>query len=248
MTDDRYADLADLAYPYAFDAMDDAERADIEATLRGADADVRASFDAVVRDTRETLAVTSSATAVTPPPQLRDRILDAIGDAKQESGSVSSLAEHRARRSSRWRVVAAAAAAVVVVGVGGTVVSTQLGDNRSDAPTSQVLAANDVRTSTAEVTGGGTATVKWSRTANAAVVTFDGLASPGPDRVFELWLIEGESAPRSVGLVPPDAANPDAPTLITGLGQAGTFAVSVEPDGGSPAPTTTPIAAVTLDA
>ncbi|MGU3433331.1 anti-sigma factor domain-containing protein [Actinomycetes bacterium M1A6_2h] len=248
MTDERYADLADLAYPYAVDAVDDAERADIEAILRDADASARADFDAAVHDTRETMAVTSAATAVTPPPALRARILDAIADAQQESGSVTSLADHRARRSSRWRVVAAAAAAVVIVGVGGTVVSTQLRDDPASPPSSQVLAADDVRTSTADVTGGGTATVTWSRKADAAVVTFDGLASPGSDRVFELWLIEGTANPRSVGLVAPDAANPDAPQLITGLGQAGTFAVSVEPDGGSPQPTTTPITAVTLDA
>ncbi|GGG08579.1 hypothetical protein GCM10007304_23350 [Rhodococcoides trifolii] len=247
MTDDSYVDLADLAHPYAFDAVDAAERAQIEASLRTADASVRADFHATVRDAHETLAVTSAATAIAPPPALRARILDAIGDTTQETASVTSLADHRARRASRLRVVAAAAAIVAVVGVGGVVVSSQLRDSPSETPTSQVLAADDVRTSTANVTGGGTATVKWSRTANAAVVTFDGLASPGPDRVFELWLIEGNSDPRSVGLVPPDSANPDAPQLITGLGQAGTFAVSVEPNGGSPAPTTTPITAVTLD-
>ncbi|WP_328812980.1 anti-sigma factor [Rhodococcus sp. NBC_00297] len=249
--------VVDDAYAYALDAIDPAERADIERRLAQSDAATRSWFESIVESVDETMALSASSTAAEPPSSLRASILAAVestpqGDARPladpiDDAPVAPVVSLDDRRRTRLRVLAAAAAAVVIVGVGGAVVTQQLGDAPS-SPTSQVLAAGDIRTSTVEVEGGGTATVRWSRSQDAAVVTLDGLAEPGDGKVFEMWLIGEDPAPRPAGLVPADAATPAREHVVTGLSDATTWAVTVEPESGSDAPTTTPIAAVTLDA
>jgi len=67
------------------------------------------------------------------------------------------------------------------------------------------------------------------------------------NRTFQLWLIPAAGAPQSAGLFRPNPAgdfvNVQTRPIDTGI-QA--VAVSVEPEGGSPAPTTTPILVVPL--
>ena len=60
-------------------------------------------------------------------------------------------------------------------------------------------------------------------------------AAPAPGRSFEVWAIEGDAAPVSLGLLGPDGTievRPDRPPLREGL----VIAVSDEPAGGSPDP------------
>ena len=70
------------------------------------------------------------------------------------------------------------------------------------------------------------------------------------DRTFQLWLIPAARAPQSAGLFRPNAAgnfvNVRTQPIDTARIQA--VAVSVEPQGGSPAPTTKPILIVPLGA
>jgi anti-sigma-K factor RskA len=67
------------------------------------------------------------------------------------------------------------------------------------------------------------------------------------NRTFQLWLIPAAGAPQSAGVFRPNPAgdfvNVQTRPIDTGI-QA--VAVSVEPEGGSPAPTTTPILVVPL--
>lgn len=241
--------VVDDAYVYALGTITEAERVDIERRLAAADEPAREWFRSIVSSVDEVMALTASTSAVEAPPALRSRVLAAVAEDARGSGSepVAPVVSLDSRRRRRFRALAVAAAAAVVVGVGGAVVVQQTADSPS-SPTSQVLAADDGRTATVDVTGGGTATVRWSRSEDTAVVTLDGLAPPGDGKVFEMWLIGEDPAPRPVGLVPADAASPDTEHVVTGLTGATTWAVTVEPETGSPAPTTTPIAAVTLDA
>ncbi|MEU1961065.1 hypothetical protein [Nocardia sp. NPDC019304] len=75
------ADLVDLAYPYAMDAVAEIERRRIESRLDAADSGTAAAFAAVVRRIRETLAALSVTAAVNPPPTLESKILRAIDDS-----------------------------------------------------------------------------------------------------------------------------------------------------------------------
>jgi anti-sigma-K factor RskA len=64
-----------------------------------------------------------------------------------------------------------------------------------------------------------------------------------PQKVYELWLIPTSGAPIPAGLFKPDAhgaASLIHPPLPTGV-EAKAFAITVEPEAGSPAPTSQPI-------
>lgn len=65
----------------------------------------------------------------------------------------------------------------------------------------------------------------------------------GPGKTYEFWIIPKGGSPLPSGLFQSDV-NGNAMHLVPGpldVGATGAVAVSVEPDGGSPAPTTTPI-------
>jgi anti-sigma-K factor RskA len=67
-----------------------------------------------------------------------------------------------------------------------------------------------------------------------------------PGRIFQMWLIPKGGAPRPAGLFTAGASG-DAFHILSGpvdLAALGTVAVTVEPEAGSAAPTTTPIIAV----
>ncbi|MGQ4616040.1 RskA family anti-sigma factor [Nocardia sp. R7R-8] len=75
------ADLLDLAYPYAMDAVAEIERRRIENRLATTDSGTAAAFPDTVRRIRETLAALSATAAVHPPSTLESRILRAIDDS-----------------------------------------------------------------------------------------------------------------------------------------------------------------------
>jgi anti-sigma-K factor RskA len=72
------------------------------------------------------------------------------------------------------------------------------------------------------------------------VFTSSGLASLPPQKVYELWFL-GPGNARRAGLVPPATGDKTAPVLASGLQPGDKVGVTVEPAGGSGAPTTTPI-------
>ena len=68
------------------------------------------------------------------------------------------------------------------------------------------------------------------------------------NRTFQLWLIPTSGAPESAGVFKPNAAGTfvNVRTTPVNTSRIHAVAVSVEPQGGSPAPTTTPILIVPL--
>lgn len=189
-------ELIDLAVVYALDAVSDAERRDIESRVAEAAPEVAAAFARETAAVRETMAVVSASTATEPPAGLRERLLDAIA---AESGPQAppvapiSLDERRGRR----RNFLLAAAAALLVAVGGFAVVAQL--QEGTAPTSaQVFAAEDVRTTSGEIEGGGVATVVYSKEADAGVLVMNNVAPPAEGSVYQMWLITPEGpSPRA---------------------------------------------------
>lgn len=110
-----------------------------------------------------------------------------------------------------------------------------------DAEIAALLSAPDALVASGATSAGGTATVVASPRAAAMVFTSTGLPVLPPSSVYELWFIRGGGA-RPAGLVPLTAA----PVLAPGLAAGDAIGVTVEPAGGSPAPTTTPIVVLTL--
>ncbi|HET8994495.1 MAG TPA: anti-sigma factor [Rhodococcus sp. (in: high G+C Gram-positive bacteria)] len=225
--------LLDLAAVYALDALSDDERRTIDALLAQADADVAATFQREVREIRETMAEVSHATAAEPPAHVRRRLLEAIGTAPGSSAPDSPI-DLSARRNRR-RYFLLAAAAAVVIAIAGIGVATQIGQDTP--PTSaQVLAAEDVRTTSGSIEGGGTATVVYSKDVDAGVLVMNNVAPPTAGTVYQMWLI-GPDGATAAGTMAPDDVAPSTTAVLEGISDATALGFSVEPSGGSAQPT-----------
>ncbi|MFY9847639.1 MAG: anti-sigma factor, partial [Trebonia sp.] len=97
-------------------------------------------------------------------------------------------------------------------------------------------------------TAGGTATVVASHLAGKIVFTSSGLRVLPSSQVYELWFL-GPGKARGAGLVPPaGVTGSTAPVLASGLETGDSVGVTVEPAGGTTAPTTTPIVVLAVPA
>jgi anti-sigma-K factor RskA len=119
-----------------------------------------------------------------------------------------------------------------------------------DAEIAALLSAPDALVASAATSAGGTATVVASRRTAAMVFTSVGLPVLPPTSVYELWFI-GAGGARPAGLVPTAPSGElegTPPVLASGLSGGDAVGITVEPAGGSTAPTTAPIVVLTLPA
>lgn len=233
MTEPNPDELLTVSTPYALHAVTDAEAIEIERQLIAAPGDVANAFSNEVRAVRETMAMVSAATAIEPPPRLRARLLDAV------TGSTSESRRGRSRRSvgNRWQKVALAAAAVIAVGLAAVGIGLAIRPTPGPSTAAQVLAAPDVHTVTAPVTGHGTATLVFSRQRNAGVLVMNDVIPPNQGSVYQMWLV-GANGARSAGLIDTASVAPSTKAVLTDLGDSQVLAFTVEPTGGSAQPTT----------
>lgn len=227
-------DLDRLAAAYALDALDDTERAAFEAAYP---ADPTAAAEVV--EFREVAARLAASQAAPPPAALRARVLAEVAQTRQlppvERPVTVLGVRHRGRAV---KVVLAAAAAVLLFVAGATLTtfgssSPAFADQLADVmtrPDSQLVELP----STGAVPDSGSLRVLWSPAAQRVIVLGDGL-SPGGDRVYELWLIDG-AAPVPMGLLDP-AADGSIRAAVGLPGDPAAWGVTLEPRGGSPAPT-----------
>ncbi|MEV4507612.1 anti-sigma factor [Dactylosporangium sp. NPDC049525] len=227
-------DIHALAGAYALDAVDDLERAAFDRHLRECGA-----CTVEVAELRETASWLTHAVASPPPPRLREAVLAEIGRTAQERPRRSSAGAGRSQRSRllRW-TVGAVAAAVLAAGVGvGTWTIAQDGIQQENARIDAVLAAPDARLVSSEMAGG-RVTLIVSPSRNAAVAVLDGLADPGADKDYQLWMIG--AGPVSVGVVPGGSGR----QYIDRVAPA--FAITKEPAGGSNTPSSDVVGRINL--
>lgn len=224
-----------LSGAYAIDALDEHERALFELHLADC-AECRAEVDSL----RGAAAGLADATSVPPPPALRDDVLAAIKTVRPLPPLPPTITRAPGR-GRRFRGLLVAAAAVAVVGTGITL--TQPWEDEP-GPVDQIIAAADSDRASAKVDGG-TVTVYRSESLGKAALVTDDLPAVPDGKVYELWLqVDGAMVP--AGLL--DASG-DQKFLLTGDASEATAAgITVEPDGGSPQPTTTPLAILDLTA
>jgi anti-sigma-K factor RskA len=261
----RREDLHSLAAPYALDALEPAERVRFEKHLKGC-----ASCAAEVRALSEDAVRLAWSTAAPAPAALRERVLAAVRTTPQEPTPQGAQDTARARapqlpphvwgtqpppkrsHAPRRRLLfvpfatATAAAALVVASL--FAVQADRTQDRLDAERAQsreiahVLAAPDARATTGQDSRGRSIGVIASVSEGRAVVTLSGYGDLPGDRVHQLWLMRPGAQPRSLGLL-----DGDTPLVTSGLAKSATsLAVTVEPDGGSPQPTTQPIVQLAL--
>jgi anti-sigma-K factor RskA len=255
------AEIHALSGAYAVDAVDDVERAEFERHLASC-ADCRAEVESL----RATTLELSTLTQATPPERLREQVLRDISTVRPSPSSVSREAGQRIeatgrdeqaghavesgrrsarlsrarRRRNRWL---AAAAAALVLGGGAALAITQPWKSTSQVQkdvAAQVQQAPDAQRYQQSLSGGGTITIVRSKSVGRAVLVTNNVAAAPSGQTYQMWLQAVGGNFVSAGLVPP---GPNATVLLEGdAATAQGAGVSVEPSGGSPQPTTTPIA------
>jgi anti-sigma-K factor RskA len=238
-------DLHILTGAYALDALESAERDRFEHHLQRCQPCWHE-----VRGLHETATRLALAVAQPPPPELRERVLATAARTRQHPPVPDQRPLPRPRSAwvPRLAGLAAAVAVAVAVTLGITQSATQ---GRLDRVRAQeraieaVLTAPDARIVSHRASVGGTATVVFSEASHKMIFTTSGLPPLPGNKVYELWLIAPGSN-RPAGLLPAPSGGHTAPVLATGLAAGDQAGVTVEPAGGSPQPTTTPIVAIPL--
>jgi len=253
-----------LTGAYALDAVDDAERDRIRRHLARCPACAQEA-----RGLREAATRMALAAAEPPPPQLREKVMAAVAQTRQQApaGEPSTLT----RKGAAWRQAAgrgrhgssaapgrawmprlAAVAmslvvvAAVVLAVAQVVTQSRLNTARAQqAALSAVLSAPDARTATASVQNGGPVTVVYSHDERRMIFTAHGLPPLTGGKVYELWLMAPTSN-RPEGLLDLQPGGRAVPVVASGLRPGDQTGLTVEPAGGSAQPTTTPIVVVPL--
>jgi hypothetical protein len=252
-------DLHVLAGVYALDGIDDdAQRSRFEHHLRRCQ-----QCADEVREMSATATRLGFAATQAPPPQMRERVLAAAARTRQlppvveharPAGEPRQRRAHKAVRQARpvprlaWSVVAASLVVIVVLTT--VLLQTQSRLNQvtaHQAAITRVLGAPDARAVTERTSLGGTATVVYSHTRHALIMTSAHLPPPPKGKVYELWLL-GPPRVRPAGLLSANAEGHTSQLLVNGLVHGDQLGMTVEPAGGTSRPTTTPILVMPLSA
>lgn len=241
-------DVHTLTGAYVLDALSEMERRAFEAHMAGCPA-----CSQEVAELRETTARLGAATAAYPPPQLWNRVLTATKQSRQ----LPPMSDDRVVvRPKRWgtRVAVFTAAASVLVaaglGVGWYMTNSDLQDQLAQSQielgkVQRVLSAPDLKISKGAIQGGGTATAMVSRSRNEMVMMVDGAPALPANRVYQAWYITPGGQATSAGVLAASNGSITVDDLSPAAG-ATALGITVEPTGGSPQPTSTPVGVVQL--
>ena len=216
MTDTQHSDLQELLGAFALDALTPLEHRRVERHL--------ASCDECSREAR-LLREAATELAWLPSEQDADELIDRI------TGSLP----YRPRRMA-VRVFAAVAAVSVAASV---FIGTQfLRERARDSELTKVLASSGQHVALEPQSGFGGRGVLHLARGKAALVLSD-LPNPGRGRAYQLWAIAG-GKPRSMTVV---GGTGRVFAVFDWNGNAQQYAVTIEPAGGSPVPTSNPVLA-----
>src|SRR4051794_16996080 len=229
-------DVHTLSGAYALDALSPEEAAEFRRHLEGCQA-----CQDEVRELQAVAARIGDAEAVTPPPELRGRILASADRTPQLPPTTTSI-RSTPSPSRTWVAWVGAAAAALVLVTGGILGVRALShpDTAQLPPTAAaVFDAQDVRTATVETENGGKLTVGVSPSRKEMAVDARDLPELDAGQVYQVWSI-------SAGVPTSRAVLGDTPSGVSmGLPPSNTeVAVTVEPSPGSEAPSEKPIAVV----
>ena len=247
-------ELSELATGYALGALEGEERTRFEALVRARDAEALRAL----RQCEESLARLAAEHPETPPASVKTALLARIDaeprPAEAARGRVLPLPP-RPRRSA-WTVVLAGAlaAGIAAIAVGLAVSSRyerrlevlgqQAAELRTQVEREQSLLAmlRDPATQMVALSGQSPspearARMLWHEKAGGLLVAA-GLPPAPAGKAYQLWAIAGTQPPVSAGVFTVDAqgaASLRVPPL-PGVARVDTFAVTLEPAGGLPAP------------
>ena len=241
----------ELLGAYALDALPPDEAAAVRAHLAGcaAHAAKAAELRAIARELH------AASDAVAAPAALRSRVLDAIAREPQASATPTParLSDARTRTAPESRIqwrpsnvrgfpsvamgFGALAAALLVV-IGGLTAWNVTLRNRLDDRLDASRA-----TAVAPLTGSasGRGVVLYFADNKKAVVVGDGMPVLDASKTYQLWRLDAAGKPSSGGLMRPDASGHATMVVDYDASTATTLAITIEPAGGSPQPTSDPV-------
>jgi anti-sigma-K factor RskA len=264
------AELHTLAGAYALNALPSRDRDHFERHLGACPACADE-----VRGLRETAARLAAATAAAPPARLREQVLAEVTRTRQfppatpvagrarwaairrrtaasaGSGGGRGRGKGEAAGGRGIRPLAVATAAVFLIAAvvfGSMALTAQHKLNQAqtrDHMLAAVLTAPDAKMMTAQVSGGGTATIVMSHEAGVLAFSSAGLPRLPSREAYELWLT-GPPGTRSAAMLPKPAHGMTSPVIATGLRSGDKVELTVEPTGGAPHPTAKPILLMVL--
>ncbi len=245
MTSDK--ELGNLSGSYALNGLDAADLAEFETHLQQS----QATRDEVTELTDTAVLLGLATRPVQPSAGLKASIMDQLDAHPQlapiEAAPSPALAKARARWYTRPVTALAAVAAAIALFVGGGVITTSLQQNSFAQQQADAMAAisgaDDAQRAVVDLADGGTATLVWSNSLLSSALIVDGLAPLPADRTYELWYINDAGA-RPAGTFGV-TGNGSTWRVLDGTMEAGdTVGVTVEPRGGSDAPTTDPVVVI----
>ncbi|MGH7503511.1 MAG: anti-sigma factor [Longimicrobiales bacterium] len=251
------------AASYALGALDDEERRTFEEHI-----ETCAVCQTELRAQREVVAGLGSAVPFhNPPPALRDRILDDARRVRPISGRAAAhLPPGSSSHGMRWLAAAAAVAAVALTAMfvrersarrdlEGTVATLTRQATQMDARIAELDAAlaardsliaavlsPDVRTARLAAQGQPpSARIYWNQERGRVVVAAFDLPAAPAGRAYQLWGITGGAAPVSLGVFNTGSDGRAVATFdVPATTAIDVAAITEEPAGGSPQPTSQP--------
>lgn len=208
--------------------------------------------DVEVDEFLSTAAVLGSASAQAPPPAMREQVLHAIDVTRQAPPVPPSV--RPSQRSGRGIVESLLASVAAVLAVALLVLSgvaVHLNERLVELETAQastmiddralaVLAAPDAKTRTLDGAAGTSARLMYSPGLDTGVFVADGMDALPAESTYELWLFH-DGTPIPATTFDTDQEGRGLAVVEGPLVGAEFAAVTVEPHGGSPAPTGTVI-------
>jgi anti-sigma factor RsiW len=224
-----------LAGAYAMDALEPGDRIRFERHLARCD-----SCAQEVSELRETTARLAVASAISPPPSLKQQVIAAARGTRQHAPVVTAEPRFTTRRLALIAAPVAAAliAIAIVFGLANSDTSQRLDQaQQRDQAIAAVLTAKDATMMSGPVAGGGMARIVMSHEKQALVFTATGLPALPASAAYELWLV-GPGGDVPAGLLPAPAHGMTGPVIASGLRQGDHLMLSVEPAAGTMHPTT----------
>jgi len=249
-------EIAELAAGYALGALDAEDRARFEALLAAGDAEATTAL----RNLEGAVTGLAAETTETPPPAVKAALMariDAQGRSREAVvRTLSSVKPDRSRRS-MWTLVLSGAMAAGIAAIAVGLVVSAAYDRRlnhlaqeaaalkqeAERQQSVVALLRDPATQVVALSGlapapGAKARMLWHATAGGLLVA-QGLPPVPEGKAYELWAIAGKGAPVPAGVFTVDVKGVGSLRVapIQAAGAVDTFAVTLEPAAGVPAPT-----------
>lgn len=245
MSDGMTDSMRDLAPGYALGALTPEETRSFEAALA-----TSPELQREVAELRELNALLAQRDRQAPPPGLKQRLRERIG-AEKRAAFPAAGARPRSRVPQLLLGLGLAASLLLAIGLYLRLRSVQQTLSGSEQrlaereATLNALLEPTVQLTTLTATGEAPPIVQvfWNRAANTLILHTFRLKPVPNGRIYQLWLLPKQGKP-----IPSTLFNTEATghQLVQGVTvpadqQIAGFALTVEPAGGSPQPTTTPI-------